>query len=59
LDEAAYAQATPEPALREFTLTASEFDWDLMFDAPVGLDEASGALAEMSSLAAIKPLVVP
>ena len=25
----------PEPQLREFTLTASEFDWDLMADATV------------------------
>ena len=29
------AQAVPDPQVREFTLTASEFDWDLMFDAPV------------------------
>lgn len=35
------------------------FDWDLMFDAPVGLDGASEALAEMSSLKAIKPVVAP
>lgn len=34
-DASVLAQATPESALREFTLTASEFDWDLMFDAPV------------------------
>jgi FtsP/CotA-like multicopper oxidase with cupredoxin domain len=28
-------EATPEPQLREFTLTASEFDWDLMDGVPV------------------------
>src|SRR5690242_11420969 len=27
--------ATPEPQLREFTLTASEFDWQLMEDVTV------------------------
>jgi manganese oxidase len=44
LDETAYAQATPEPQLREFTLTASEFDWDLMFDAPVKVWGYNGSI---------------
>jgi FtsP/CotA-like multicopper oxidase with cupredoxin domain len=30
-----FAQATPEPQHHEFTLTASEFDWDLMDDVTV------------------------
>jgi plastocyanin len=36
-EETAFAQATPspEPQLREFTLTASEFDWTLMEDVTV------------------------
>jgi FtsP/CotA-like multicopper oxidase with cupredoxin domain len=29
------AEGTPEPQLREFTLTASEFDWELMADVRV------------------------
>src|SRR6478609_5621020 len=31
----AFAPATPEPQTHEFTLTASEFDWELMADVPV------------------------
>ena len=31
----ALAQATPEPQTHDFTLTASEFDWDLMADVRV------------------------
>src|SRR6185295_16090752 len=31
----AFAQATPEPQTHEFTLTASEFAWDLMDDVRV------------------------
>jgi FtsP/CotA-like multicopper oxidase with cupredoxin domain/plastocyanin len=33
--DVAFAQATPEPELRAFTLTASEFDWELMADVNV------------------------
>lgn len=35
------------------------FDWDLMFDAPVGLSGATAALAGMAGLTAIKPVVDP
>ena len=35
------------------------FDWDLMFDAPVGLSGASDALAAMASLQTIKPVIAP
>ena len=31
----AFAPATPEPQTHEFTLTACEFDWELMADVPV------------------------
>lgn len=37
----------------------SRFDWDAMFDAPVGLAGATGALASMSEMHSIKPLIVP
>jgi D-arabinose 1-dehydrogenase-like Zn-dependent alcohol dehydrogenase len=35
------------------------FDWDLMFDAPVGLSGATEALAAMASLQTIKPVIAP
>jgi threonine dehydrogenase-like Zn-dependent dehydrogenase len=35
------------------------FDWDLMFEAPVGLDQAHDALMRMLDMSAIKPVVVP
>lgn len=35
------------------------FDWDAMFEEPVGLTGATGALQAMASQAAIKPVVVP
>lgn len=37
----------------------SSFDFDLMFDTPVGLSGASEALAAMASLTSIKPVVAP
>jgi D-arabinose 1-dehydrogenase-like Zn-dependent alcohol dehydrogenase len=35
------------------------FDWDLMFDAPVGLEGATEALAAMAALQTIKPVIAP
>lgn len=35
------------------------FDWDLMFDDPVGLTGATDALRAMASGTAIKPVVIP
>src|SRR5688572_17971120 len=43
-DEVAFAQATPEPELREFTLTASEFDWELMADVNVRVWGYNGSM---------------
>jgi FtsP/CotA-like multicopper oxidase with cupredoxin domain len=40
----AFAQATPEPQTHEFTLTASEFDWELMADVPVRVWGYSGQM---------------
>jgi plastocyanin len=43
-DETAVAQATAEPQLREFTLTASEFEWDLMADVNVRVWGYNGSM---------------
>lgn len=40
-------------------LRGRRFDWNLMFDPPVGLSGATSALRAMASQAAIKPIVVP
>jgi FtsP/CotA-like multicopper oxidase with cupredoxin domain len=43
-DDVAFAQAAPEPELREFTLTASEFDWELMADVNVRVWGYNGSM---------------
>lgn len=46
-------------ALRFLESNQDGFNWDLMFGSPVGLDEASAAIADMASMAAIKAVVAP
>jgi len=48
-----------DAALRFLGMNAGRFDWDLMFGEPVGLDEASAAIADMASMAAVKAVVAP
>lgn len=38
---------------------ADRFDWNLMFDAPVGLAGATDALRAMAAMTAVKPVIVP
>lgn len=46
-------------ALRFLESNSDTFDWDLMFGEPVGLDEASAAIADMASMAAVKAVIAP
>ncbi|MGH8963670.1 MAG: zinc-binding dehydrogenase [Jatrophihabitantaceae bacterium] len=46
-------------SLEFLSRTRDRFDWDRAFDPPVGLSGATDALAAMSALTAIKPVIVP
>ncbi|GAA3043286.1 zinc-binding dehydrogenase [Actinokineospora globicatena] len=46
-------------SLRFLTAFRDRFDWDAMFDAPVGLSGADGAIKAMAAMTAVKAVIDP